>query len=82
MTAPFASWSSVIHLCRARTVYFDDPVTHVVTPTHGLRAPSACDFEDAGFDVVAYGVLPSEIDGCDETGICGEHVLIRPNLPL
>jgi hypothetical protein len=82
MTAPFASWSSVIHSCRARTVYFDEPVTHVVTPTHGPRATRVSDFEDAGFDVVAYGVLPSEIDGCDETGIYGEHVLIRPNPPL
>lgn len=77
MTAPFASWSSVIHSCRARAVYFDDAVTHVVTPAHGPRAPPACDFEDAGFDVVGVGIFPSAIDGCDYDDPGGRHLLLR-----
>ena len=77
MTATFASWSSVIHSCRARTVYFDDAVTHVVTVEHGPRSPSASDFEDAGYDVVGVGILPSAIGGCTFDGPGGRHLLLR-----
>ncbi|MFB6297595.1 MAG: hypothetical protein ABEH56_03650 [Salinirussus sp.] len=61
----------------ARVVYFGDAVTHVVTPAHGPRMPSACDFEDAGFDVVGVGILPSAIDGCDYDDPGGRHLLLR-----
>jgi len=79
MTAPFASWSSVIHSCRASTVYFDDAVRHVVTVAHGPRATPLSDFEDAGFDAVAVGVLPSEIGGCNDADRfpTGRHILLR-----
>jgi len=72
MTAPFASWSSVLHSCWARTVYFDDAVTHVVTPAHGLRATPLCDF-----DVVGVGHLPSVISGCSFDGPGGRHLFLR-----
>ena len=77
MTAPFASWSSVVHSCRARTVYFDDAVTHVVLPAHGPRSPSASDFEDAGFDVVGVGIQPSAVGGCSFDDPVGRHLLLR-----
>jgi len=77
MTVPFASWSSVIHSCRARTVYFDDAVAHVVTPAHGPRSPPASDFEDAGYDVIGISIFPSAVGGCDYDGPGGRHLLLR-----
>ncbi|WP_135661674.1 hypothetical protein [Halorhabdus rudnickae] len=60
-----------------RTVYFDDAVTHVVTPAHGPRAARVSDFEDVGFDVVGIGLLPSAIGGCDYDDPGGRHLLLR-----
>lgn len=61
---------------------FDDPVIHVVLPPRRPGSTPLSDIRDAGFTVVGYGVFPNEIGWCDETGIYGEHVLIRPNPPL
>lgn len=82
MTAPLASWSSVLHSCRVRVGFFDEAVTHAVTPSHGPDTGRICDFEDAGFDVVGIAILPSAIGGCDYDDPGGRHVLLRRKYPL
>ena len=79
MTDSFASWPSVLHSCDARTVYFEDPVRHVVISAQGPCSTPLSDLEDTGFDVVAAGVLPREVSGCDDTDRfpTGQHILLR-----
>jgi len=76
------SWSTVGHVCaRTETPYTDDRVIHVVLPPRQLTSTRVTDLRDAGFDVVASGVLPSEIPGCplDDPLGNGHHLLIRPS---
>lgn len=79
MTASIGAWAGVEHACRVSTVYFDAPVIHVATAPHGPHAPRLCDFEDAGFDVVAVGVLRSEMKGCPVADAfpSGRHLILR-----
>lgn len=81
MTPPSVG-TPVVHRCEADHAMFDDPVIHVVLPPRRPGSTPLSDICDAGFDVVGYGVFPSEIDGCDVAGIGGEHVLIRPVEPI
>ena len=78
MTDPFASWPSVLHSCDARTVYFEDPVRHVVISAQGPCSTPLSDLKDTGFDMVAAGVLPREVIGCDDADrfLRGQHVLL------
>ncbi len=76
-----SSFPFVAHACRTLTVYFDAPVMHATIRRTPTTTPLS-DLRDAGFDVFAYGVFPSEIDGCDVDGIGGEHVLLRPAEPI
>jgi hypothetical protein len=75
------SWSAVGHVCaRAETPYTDDRVIHVVLPPRQLTSTQLTDLHDAGFDIVASGVLPSEVPGCplDDPLGNGDHLLVRP----
>jgi len=67
MTPSLGAWPGVNHVCEVRVVYFDEPVTHIATASYGPHAPGLCDFEDAGFEVVEVGLLPSEIEACPVT---------------
>jgi len=84
LTPSLGAWAGVNHVCDLRVVYFDDAVTHVVTPAHGPRSPSACDFEDAGFDVIGVGMLRSELRGCPHADDfpAGRHMLVRRSPPV
>ena len=72
----------VIHRCDLSHPMFDGAVTHIVLPPRRPCSTPLSDIRDAGFDVVGYGVFPSELDGCDVAGIGGEQVLLRPAEPI
>ena len=75
------SWSTVEHTCvQTSTPYTDDPLIHVVLAPRQLTSTRVTNLRDAGFDVVAYGVFPSEVPDCsvDDAFGTGEHLLVRP----
>jgi len=71
-----SSFPFVAHVCRTSAVYFDAPVIHATIRRPPTATPLS-DLRDAGFDVVAVGVFPSEIPGCDAAEAGGNHLLIR-----
>lgn len=77
-----SSFPFVAHVCRTSTVYFDAPVIHAMIHRRHPTATPVSDLRDAGFDVVAVGMFPREIPGCDVADTGAEHVVIRPKLPL
>jgi len=80
MTRAAGLGTSVVHRCELSHPMFDAPVTHVVLPPHRPCSTPVSDIRDAGFDVVATGLFPGEIDGCDDAdgyGNC-QHLLVRP----
>lgn len=75
------SWSAVDHACaRPATPYSDGRLVHVVLPPRQLTSTRVTDLRDAGFDIVAFGGLPSEVPGCPVDGALGNgnHLLVRP----
>lgn len=75
------SWSTVDHVCvRTLTPYTDDPMLHVVLAPTQLPSSRVTDLRTAGFDVAAFGVVPSEVPACplgDAVG-SGDHLLVQP----
>ena len=71
--------TSVVHRCELSHPMFDAPVTHVVLPPRRPCSTKLSDIRDAGFDVVATGLLPGEVDRCDhaDDGNC-QHLLVHP----
>ncbi|QLG48323.1 hypothetical protein [Natrinema halophilum] len=57
--------TSVVHRCELLHPMFDVPVTHVVLPPRRPCSTPLSDIRDARFDVVATGLFPGEINGCD-----------------
>lgn len=72
-----ASWPSVVHACRTNSAYRDD-VIHVVRASGSTGRALLDDLEDAGFNVIAVGMLPSEIKDCSAASQFGngQHLLI------
>jgi hypothetical protein len=71
--------TSVIHRCETVPATGDRPVYHVVLPPRQPCETPITDLEDAGHEVLAYGVFPEEIPECpvaDEYPGC-EHLLLR-----
>lgn len=71
--------TSVVHRCETVPSTGDRPVYHVVLPPHWPCETPITDLEDAGHEVLAYGVLPEEIPECPDADAhpgC-EHLLIR-----
>jgi hypothetical protein len=71
----------VVHRCELSHLMFDAPVTHVVLPARRPCSTPLSDIRAAGFDVLATGLFPGEIDGCDDAGAYGnsQHLLVRPS---
>lgn len=68
----------VEHLCETDHHMFGDFVLHVVLTPHHLCSTPLRDLRDAGYAIVAVGVLPDELPECPAAeGYVGcEHVLI------
>jgi hypothetical protein len=69
----------VVHQCELSHLMFDAPVTHVVLPPSRVYSTPLSDIRAAGFDVLATGLFPGEIGGCDDAGAYGncQHLLVR-----
>lgn len=72
--------SAVLHACRSPgTPYSSREVIHVVLGPPRPGGTPLTDLRDAGYEVVAYGVLSSEVPECperDDYPTC-RHVLLR-----
>ena len=70
---------AVVHQCETVAAKGDHLVVHIVLSPRQPYATPLSDLEDAGYDVVAYGVLPEEIPECPEAAAYSgcEHLLLR-----
>jgi hypothetical protein len=69
----------VVHRCETVAATGDCEVIHVVLPPRRPCATPLADLRDAGRDVLAFGVLPSELLECPDADAypgC-EHLLLR-----
>jgi hypothetical protein len=69
----------VVHRCETVAATGGREVIHVVLPPRRPCATPVSDLRDAGHDVLAYGVLPSELPECPDVDAhpgC-EHVLLQ-----
>lgn len=75
------SWTSIKHVCiQSPRANPNDAVIHVILSSDLLASNGVTDLRDAGFEVFAFGVLPSAIPDCprnDSVGT-GDHLLLRP----
>lgn len=80
MTGTVGLGTSVVHRCELSHPMFDAPVIHVVFPPGRPCSTPRSDIQDAGFDVLATGLLPSELEECPDAGSFGNcrHLLVRP----
>ena len=71
--------TSVVHRCETDPATGDLPVYHVVLPPRRPCETPITDLKDAGYEVLAYGVLPGEIPECPVAdGYPGcEHLLLQ-----
>jgi len=79
MTESLVSWSSVVHSCRVNTVYADRAVTHVVRNVQKSRCAGLTDFQDAGYSILAVGLVGNEVSDCsaiDDFPRC-QHLLLQ-----
>lgn len=82
MTRAAGLGTSVVHRCELSHPMFDAPVIHVVFPPRRPCSTLVSDIRDAGFDIVATGLFPEEINGCDDVGRnenC-QHLLVKRSL--
>ena len=70
----------VVHRCKTVAATGGREVVHVVLPPRRPGRTPLTDLRSAGYDVVAYEVLPEEIPRCDAVdGYLGcQHLLLRP----
>ena len=70
---------SVVHRYETVPTTGGRPVYHVVLPLRQSCETPITDLEDAGYEVLAYGVLPEEIPECPvaDTYPGCEHLLLR-----
>lgn len=69
-----------VHRCETVPATRETPVVHVVLPPRRPCETPLSDLRDAGYRVVAYGVLSEEIPECPEAESypqC-EHLLVNP----
>ena len=69
----------VVHRCETVAATGDRPVYHVVLPPRRPCETPITDLEDAGHEVLAFGVFPGEIPECPDADAhpgC-EHLLLR-----
>ena len=71
--------TSAVHRCETVPSTGNRPVYHVVLPPRRPCEAPITDIEDAGHEVLAYGVFPGEIPECPVAdGYPGyEHLLLR-----
>lgn len=71
---------AVLHTCRAAgTLYASRGAIHaVLAPARPGQTPLS-DIKDAGYEILAYGVFPSEVPECDhaESYPQCQHLLLR-----
>jgi len=69
----------VVHRCETVAATGGRDVIHVVLPPRRPCTSPVSDLRDAGHDVLAFGVLPSELPECPDADAypgC-EHLLLR-----